>query len=224
MPSFSEVHFTSFLAYPSASAFPDASANKFRERIMSIKNDKTLPDTTPPRPAVEYTAQAIRKALETSDALKQCFSKELIAVPVPRSRLQKADSLWPANRICEELQRVGLVTQIAPMLRRFQEVKQSHKSSSGQSRPSVDDHYASIEVCAEFPLGGSANEFLLVDDLVTRGATFLACAALLREAIPEASVRAFAVARSLNNSRPIRILDPVAGTCRIDAGQPIRLP
>jgi hypothetical protein len=224
MASFSDVQFSSFLVYPSKSAFPDASADKFRERVLSIKNDRTLPDTSPPKPAVEYTARAIGKYREKSDVLQQCFSGDLIAVPVPRSRLQKPGSLWPAHRICEELQRVGLVTQIAPMLHRFREVRPSHKSSSGGDRASADEHYASIEVLAELALGSQSAEILLVDDLVTRGSTFLACQALLHEAVPFAKIRAFAVARTVNTVRPVSILEPVAGTCSLASGQPIRFP
>jgi len=66
---------------------------------------------------------------------------------------------------------------------------------------------------------------LLIDDVVTRGATLLAAASRLVEAWPGIEVCAFAVVRTISNpSKFDAIYAPVVGTIAFDGEQTRRRP
>ena len=69
-------------------------------------------------------------------------------------------------------------------------------------------------------------DFLLIDDVVTRGATLLAAAARLKATSPSARVRAFAVMRTVSNPEEFSALfSPVAGKIHLaDSGECFRRP
>jgi hypothetical protein len=223
MPSFSDVRFTSVLAYPPKSAFPHPQFQLQREKVLSIKDDRTLPNSSPPTPAIAYFAEAVCRHMQRYEVLRDCFEGALTAVPVPRSKLQQPNSLWPALRICEELKAVGLVTDIAPFLRRTRAVLPSHHSSSADTRASPEQHYETMAVDLGAPHTKAIERLLIVDDIVTRGSTFLACQALLQESFPFHPISAFAVASTVSGS-PRPILQPVCGVCSCPKGFPFRDP
>jgi hypothetical protein len=57
----------------------------------------------------------------------------------------------------------------------------------------------------------SPGRFLLVDDVVTRGATFLGAASRLRESFPDTEIRAFALVRTESQGELNAIRDPAEG-------------
>ena len=69
-------------------------------------------------------------------------------------------------------------------------------------------------------------KILVVDDVVTRGSTLLACASLLAARFPEAEIRAFAVVRSVSNPQEfVGMLQPVAGAISLrPQGDTLRRP
>ena len=72
---------------------------------------------------------------------------------------------------------------------------------------------------------GAELRLTLVDDVITRGRTLLAAAGRLREAFPEAQVRAFALLRTLAPEESLRrILDPCEGEVRWLSGDARRRP
>jgi adenine/guanine phosphoribosyltransferase-like PRPP-binding protein len=66
---------------------------------------------------------------------------------------------------------------------------------------------------------------VLIDDVVTKGRTLLAAATRVREALPGAEIRAFALLRTMGFIQGIdRLLDPCVGEIRWRAGDAHRNP
>jgi adenine/guanine phosphoribosyltransferase-like PRPP-binding protein len=65
----------------------------------------------------------------------------------------------------------------------------------------------------------------VVDDVITKGRTLYAGCVLIKEALPEADVRAFAVIRTMGLVPDIvKILDPVEGTLKAAWDDVVRVP
>lgn len=153
------------------------------------------------------------------------FDPDVTLVPAPRSKPQRGDALWPTRVLCERVRMAGLGADVVPYLRRTERVAES-KSSSGADRPGLDTHLRSIEV-EESIL--PPNRITVVDDVVTRGATLLACKILLEDAFPGCEVNAFAFVRTVSerdeeeDAGPRRhptywVLAPVLGTIDFRGG------
>ena len=83
------------------------------------------------------------------------------------------------------------------------------KEGQPGNRPSVKTHYDSISVRDELL---KPSKILLVDDIVTKGCTLLACASRVQEVFPEADVRAFAMIRTMGLVPDIqKTKDPCVG-------------
>jgi orotate phosphoribosyltransferase len=66
---------------------------------------------------------------------------------------------------------------------------------------------------------------VLIDDVITKGRTFLAAAARVREAIPGAQVRAFALLRTMGLADGVQsLLAPCRGEIRWIGGDAQRIP
>lgn len=154
------------------------------------------------------------------------FGGRAVLVPVPRS-MPGQHAQWVGEHLAWCLKQLGLAAEVWPILRRRYAVRKSAYAASGE-RPSVLEHYASLAV--ERALSGvvlssqseavckpRGNEMrlTLIDDVVTRGRTLLAAAGRLREAFPQAEIRAFALLRTLGPDETLRqILDPCEGEIR----------
>ena len=70
------------------------------------------------------------------------------------------------------------------------------------------------------------DEIILVDDVVTRGATLLDAANRLADAFPETPIRAFAAMRTISNPEEFNELyDPCVGTIDLrESGDTLRRP
>lgn len=64
----------------------------------------------------------------------------------------------------------------------------------------------------------------LVDDVVTRGASFIGVYARLQEAYPNAQIRCFALIRTISSGEINEILDPVYGEIRYEDDRLFRVP
>jgi hypothetical protein len=156
------------------------------------------------------------------------FGAAVVLVPVPGSGCGQSGA-WVGERLAWCLKELGLAAQVWPILEREYAVRKSAFASAGE-RPSVSEHYASFAIERGRPArtSGARGECIrltLVDDVITRGRTLMAAAQRLRLAFPAASIRAFALLRTLGREQRLdRILDPCEGEVRWVAGDARRIP
>jgi predicted amidophosphoribosyltransferase len=147
---------------------------------------------------------------------------DLVLVPVPRRvAYDLRDPRSAPEAIARALHAAGHGKIVWPALRRVRTIPKSAWSRAG-SRPEFLEHYTSLELIDHEP---PARRLLLVDDFVTRGRTLLAAAAVLRQAVPSAHLRAFALVRTEGLVPDIAaITAPTIGTIRYLGGDAFRSP
>ena len=136
-------------------------------------------------------AVRVRQQMEPTSQLAGFILGGDVLVPVPRSAPQVGGT-WAALELARALVQVGVGSTTWPGLRRISAVRKSATAAKGL-RPSVARHYESFRLQ---PVTFRPERVILIDDVVTRGRTLLAAAARVREALPSAQIRAFALLRT----------------------------
>lgn len=193
----SEVRFSALLQYAPQGQSEASQAS--REAVVWIKRDT-------PAYVERIGVRCAECAAEGRFA--DLFGPDVVLVPIPRSEPLRSGTLWPALRIAEELLRRGLGAEVRPMLVRREATVKSALQRSAGSRPGPLDHVRTIAVNS-LPLG--IRRVVLVDDVVTRGATLLGCASVLAQASPSLEVRCFAAVRTMSDQEIETMLSPVCG-------------
>ena len=135
--------------------------------------------------------------------------------------MNKRGTLWVPQRIATALVRRGLGSRVAECLKRVTPLRRS-ATSLAADRPKAEEHYGSIEVTKMLD---DPKEFLLVDDVVTRGATLLGTANKLSDAFPNAQIRAFVAMRTISKPENfVRINAPCKGTITLVGNDTFRNP
>ena len=117
-------------------------------------------------------------------------------------------TLWVPQRLATALLQCGLGRQVAQMLERVRPVPKAALSRP-ESRPLPQQHYDSMQVQK---LLSDPGNILLVDDIITRGATLLGAASRLAEAFPKAEIRAFAAMRAISTENEFQqVFSPTTG-------------
>ncbi len=138
---------------------------------------------------------------------------DALLIPVPECGAGARASRWVARRLAITLHQLGLGNEVWHGLRRIQSVERSSAAWLWE-RPTVQQHYQSMAVIAP-PTPPS--QIVLIDDVVTKGRTLLAAAIRLSEAIPSATIRAFALVRTMGLIPDVdRLFDPCLGEIRWD--------
>lgn len=169
---------------------------------------------------VKYASRVHQQATEATQ-LAGFFGADDVLVPVPRSSI-KSCGMWVAADLADALVFQGLGAIAWPGLRRVRAVCKSATAARG-ARPSVDLHYASFSMV--LPPPRTLDSVVLVDDVITRGRTLLAAAARVREALPAARIRAFALLRTMGRVAEVnQLLRPCRGEIRWSGGDARRIP
>jgi hypothetical protein len=174
--------------------------------------------------SVRVLPHAARRLVEHLDAypfLRDCFGTATTLIPMPRSSPQRPGSLWPAHRLCECLLAERLGGDIENCLVRITPIPKASLAAPGQ-RPNPTDHYHSTEVRPSRRL--PPREITLVDDIITRGSSFIGVLPRIQEAYPDTVIRCFALIRTISSGEIEAILDPVHGEITYQNGQLSRAP
>ena len=158
-------------------------AKHARESMLALKRDKARTNGTYQS---TYLTRLMSQQLEKHNF--EFFQSKPVLVPVPKSSPIRPGDLWVPQRIADSMVKEGLGRDVQPCLERHTAVLKSAYSPPSK-RPKVRQHYDSFSVEALTDL----DDLVLVDDVVTRGATFLGAARRLRERFPNAQIRAFAL-------------------------------
>lgn len=211
----SEVPYGAFLAYSPHGPANEPLHGTSQRFVRALKEDGQFRGES----AIDL---AVRRLAEVRpEELENWVGADVLAVPAPRSspfpprglevplRGTDRDFLWVPRRICEELVRTGLVADTQALLVRERRVARAATAGPG-ARPLPQQHLDSLSC---LPLLHVKPKILVVDDVVTRGATLLACASLLAERFPEAEVATFALVRAISTPQEfLGMMAPVEGT------------
>ncbi len=200
----SELTIGSFLSYTPRGE--DEGARKSQLWVRRLKDERSVGN--PPIPMSEYVARRLAARLpETS--LGDILSSNALLVPVPASNLIRNASLWVPMLLASAFVRNGLGRDVATCLERSRALRKAAVTAASD-RPSAQEHFDSMKVkLLAFP----PDEIVLIDDVITRGATMLAAASRLAAIFPRAAIRGFAVVRTISDpSEFTQMLDPRVGT------------
>lgn len=229
MPPVFEQSFASFLVY-SPQGKTD-SARRSRQVVSALKENKIFDVMSATGeivrlPIAEAVAQRIAEQVAVfpaTDGLAEMltvFAGDATLVPVPRSSLMKPGTLWPAQCLTKALVGVGFATRDEALLERVLPVRKAALAAA-KDRPPSSEHYKSMRCAAT---GLEPRVFVLVDDVVTRGAQLLAAAGVLRDGWPNATVRAFAAVRTMSGAEEVTIVSPCVGSITWNNDNPRRVP
>jgi adenine/guanine phosphoribosyltransferase-like PRPP-binding protein len=132
------------------------------------------------------------------------------------------DTLWVPERIAVAMVGVGIGKIVASCIVRVKPVPKAAFSVPAD-RPTPLVHYESTVVQG---LLSEPDEIVLVDDIVTRGATLLGVANRLADAYPKTFIRAFAAMRTISSPNEFeKEYDPCKGTIELrPQGDTLRRP
>ncbi len=203
-----EIDFGSLLTYsPRGNTEEEARSRTFKAKLKSdgyLEKENIL--------MTEYIAKGIKNNLEKL-LFADFFKVNPILIPTPSSSLTKANTLWVPQRLATALVNNGLGKKVSSCLERTSPLRKSHTSSS-VNRPKAQEHYDTMAVQKEL---SEPNEILLIDDFITRGSTFIGAANILKDAFPNANIRAFAGIKTISKPENFRkIYDPCIGKIKFD--------
>lgn len=210
MPLFSELPVGSLLIYPTRGN-SKASRKAYEFVRYGVKHARPV--------AITHSIKRLKEILPDSP-LEEFWADPGTLVPVPGRAPRVKGGLWVAQRICDELVNKNLATETEPLLERAHPVPRSTGQTKAHLRPTPQTHYDSLSLPTT-SLFDAPRKVTLVDDVVTRGATLIACATRIRDAFPSVEIQAFALCRTdntidLNDSEDM--LAPRLGRVRLEAG------
>ena len=185
-----QLEFGALLSYSPRGKSPALIHSK--DVMIALKKDGFVGD--PPILMSQWVAQTIQKR-RPELPFASFFQANTTLIPTPKSSLMQPNTLWVPLRIATALVRLGLGKEVAPCLVRDKPVAKA-ASSMPNERPTVIEHYESMSVQGSL---SKPDDILLVDDVITRGATLLGAANRLADAFPQTGIRAFAAIRTISN-------------------------
>ena len=149
------------------------------------------------------------------------FQNNPILVPVPNSSLMRPGTLWVPQRLANALIKQEL-RSVVECVRRIKPLPKAATSLS-ENRPKATQHYDSIEIQKILSL--SSDDIILVDDIITRGATIFGIANKLADVFPTARIKAFAAIRTISLPTDFKeVYDPCIGKIMLIGEETFRTP
>ncbi|MCL2135703.1 MAG: phosphoribosyltransferase [Candidatus Bathyarchaeota archaeon] len=215
----STVNYGSLLSYtPRGKTQKEIDSKIFRHNLKAgryVRNDTvSMPD---------WIADLMKRNMEKLP-FADFFQSNTVLVPVPKSApmKDKANTLWVPKDVAYALVAQGLGKEVISCLVRTKPVKTAHLGMMGAERPKAIDHYNSVTVQGTL---SKTESIVLIDDFVTRGATFLGCANRLIEVFPKCKINAFAVMRTISYSPDFKnVYSPCIGTVNLCGEETFRRP
>lgn len=170
-----------------------------------LKNDEYI--LNPPILMSDYISRQVKRRI-TELPFADFLTNHPILVPIPNSSWMKPGTLWIAKRLTKAMLSNGFGKSVIEYLERINPLRKS-ATCSASNRPKAFEHYNSYGIRKNmFP---EPEEILLIDDIVTRGATIIGAANKLHDAFPTAHIRAFAAMRTISSQNLKDIIDPCKG-------------
>src|SRR5438132_5972585 len=181
--------------------------------MVAVKQDQFVQTGARRIPMSEFVSETVEQSLDRLP-FSRLFAGKPVLVPTPSSSLKKPDSLDVPIRIATALMKKKLGNDVAECLVRVKPLPKS-ATSAAASRSTVAQHFDSFEVQGTLT---KPESILLVDDVVTRGATLLGAANCLVESSPDAKVAAFVALRAVSNPSEFKgVREPVIGSITLQA-------
>ena len=174
-------------------------------------------------PMSHYVAEVLKNLVDEG-YFSDFFQKDVILVPMPRSAPLKKGQLWPAYQIAKAMESKELGV-VVPLIRRLIPIQKSSYAPPSK-RPKPADHFNSMGINRTVEIDLDFERIVLVDDIVTRGHTFMGAAWRVKVTHPDVEIKAFAAMQTISDkSKFIRYFYPSeglinywknSGTCRRD--------
>ena len=210
------IEFASYLAYTPRPTNQDQRLSK--NITLTLKEDEFLS-----KPQISISEFLVRELVKNMSSMPflDFFQSKPTLVPTPSSSLTKPGTLWVPARIANAMVKNGLGSSVVGSLVRVKALPKS-ATSAPDDRPTAKDHYESMATQKHMK---ELEDIVLIDDVITRGATLIGAANRLAESYPKARIRAFAMIRTISSAAEfISIQNPVRGTIRLVGDQTRRVP
>lgn len=184
----------------------------------AIKQDGTR--WTPPLRVIDHAVGRLADDFPLAE-LGSLLGPDAILVPAPRSSILVEGALWPARRICQALVDRGLGARVWVGLRRVEAVEKS-AFAAPERRPKAADHYRTM--ACERPLAGTLGRIVVVDDVITRGATTLGAVSRLMDTLGHEDVHGFGLVRTMSDVQVESIVGPARGRIELRGADTYRIP
>ena len=214
----SEIEFGSLLSYSPRGNSKNQALS--RTVTMALKHDEYVHFESNQILMSDYVAERLGRDIGKLP-FADYFKVNPILVPVPNSSFNKSGTLWVPQRLSNALVRKGFGKSVVECLSRVTPLPKS-ATSLAKDRPKAIDHYDSLEVKK---ILFEPDEILLVDDVVTRGATLLGAANKMADTYPNARIRAFTAVRTISDPLDfVKINDPRMGKITLNGYDTFRVP
>lgn len=199
-----QIEFGSLLSYsPHGHSIVDI---KSKAWMYTVKQDQYVQTDGKSMKISDYVAKRVKEDLDTLP-FSTLFTDNPVLVPTPSSSLKKPDSLDVPMSITTALGS-QLGNQVSECLVRTKPLPKS-ATSAAANRSTAAQHYESLQVQAILT---NPTSILLIDDVVTRGATVLGAASRLAQTYPLARISAFIALRSVSNPSEFKgVWTPIIG-------------
>ena len=212
-----EIEFGSLFSYISRSEGKILQSEAHSFVYPTLKQDKLMPSEGVT--ASEFVAQEAKNAFDLP--FTDFFGEDVYLIPAPSSSKKRPGDLRLTLNIANALSKQGFGSVI-DCLTRIERVDKA-AFGSGREYRLVKRHFETISVTESLIVPA---KIVIVDDVVTSGATLLACASRIKEVWPEAFVLGFAAVRTISppGTEFVNRKDPCRGKIVLEGDYTNRTP